>query len=717
MPTLNLAQLKKRAKELKSLAMEGSTAARTRLDRAGISSASRNVKLTEAQHAIAYEAGFPSWPKLKSALTHDFTTRTGAETALVEAALAGDSATVERVLEQYPDITSESLAAGCILAGAHVPDRLDADNANRKTGPYDWEPLLYVCSGAATAAGGIERADITKRLIELGADPNVGCRERKTIRGYRTALGAAIGLARDAALAKYLVDAGADTADGPTLYEGSSTWYAVKERDLTSLEVLLDAEPPHWHLCHALPHCLRFNDLAPVELLLSRGADPNWNKTEYGFDGSSLHEAIAVDASIDIIDALLAAGAIVDLPGRDGRTALQLATCLNRTDIVDALRRAGADPERVREEDRWVAACFRREEDENLRPRTFLPVDHLWLNRATHAETIEALLAGGLDPNCQDDDGARPLHRAVAAANHAAISALLRAGADPTLTDFGGRMPIDIAIERDDAVAINQLEVDSKSRRWDDADFVELFERAADATIAGDIETLRSLIAEHPDLVHARSSRAHRATLLHYLGANGVEGERQVTPKNGPDMIHCLLDAGADPDATCFTYRGGPEGTTMGLLISSGHPLNAGVLMEMVRALADGGATLDDATAILVHLHRGHPLGHFSPLDRHQVETALWMAIGFDEIGFARSILDSGVEFDIDADPHGDGATALHQAAINGREEAIELLLSHSADPLRRDATFNGRPSGWANAGGFAALGERLAAIEASREG
>ena len=182
-------------------------------------------------------------------------------------------------------------------------------------------------------------------------------------------------------------------------------------------------------------------------------------------------------------------------------------------------------------------------------------------------------------------------------------------------------------------------------------------------------------------------------------------------------MIRCLLDAGADPDATCFTYRGGPEDTTMGLLTSSGHPLNAGVMIEMVRALADGGATLDDATAMLVHLHRGHPLSHFSPLDPQRVETALWMAIGFDEVGLTRSILDSGVELDIDADPHGDGATALHQAAINGREDAVELLLSRGADPLRRDATFNGRPSGWANAGGFTQLSERLAAIEASREG
>ena len=29
-----------------------------------------------------------------------------------------------------------------------------------------------------------------------------------------------------------------------------------------------------------------------------------------------------------------------------------------------------------------------------------------------------------------------------------------------------------------------------------------------------------------------KSAAAHRATLLHYIGANGVEGYRQKTPKN-----------------------------------------------------------------------------------------------------------------------------------------------------------------------------------------
>src|SRR6266851_9114937 len=53
-----------------------------------------------------------------------------------------------------------------------------------------------------------------------------------------------------------------------------------------------------------------------------------------------------------------------------------------------------------------------------------------------------------------------------------------------------------------------------------------LFEKAADAIISGDIQTLRRLLREQPHLVRARSAREHGATLLHYVSANGVEGYR-----------------------------------------------------------------------------------------------------------------------------------------------------------------------------------------------
>src|SRR5690348_14670260 len=61
---------------------------------------------------------------------------------------------------------------------------------------------------------------------------------------------------------------------------------------------------------------------------------------------------------------------------------------------------------------------------------------------------------------------------------------------------------------------------------------VSAYERAVDAIVDGDTRTLARLLRTHPSLVRARSTREHRATLLHYVSANGVEGYRQVSPKN-----------------------------------------------------------------------------------------------------------------------------------------------------------------------------------------
>jgi len=53
------------------------------------------------------------------------------------------------------------------------------------------------------------------------------------------------------------------------------------------------------------------------------------------------------------------------------------------------------------------------------------------------------------------------------------------------------------------------------------------FEQAADAIVSGDLEKLTALLDVEADLVRARSSRVHRATLLQYVAANGVEDFRQ----------------------------------------------------------------------------------------------------------------------------------------------------------------------------------------------
>ena len=109
------------------------------------------------------------------------------------------------------------------------------------------------------------------------------------------------------------------------------------------------------------------------------------------------------------------------------------------------------------------------------------------------------------------------------------------------------------------------------------------FERAVDAVVLGRIGELDRMLADPPDLVHRRSAYGHRATLLHYTTANGVEIRRQVVPANAAEIAHRLVDAGADPAARLHAYGGTHD--TLAMLKSSAHPRAAGVAAEIERVL------------------------------------------------------------------------------------------------------------------------------------
>jgi hypothetical protein len=110
-----------------------------------------------------------------------------------------------------------------------------------------------------------------------------------------------------------------------------------------------------------------------------------------------------------------------------------------------------------------------------------------------------------------------------------------------------------------------------------------IFELAVDAVVFGRVEELRRVLVDNPDLIARRSAYGHRATLLHYTAANGVEIRRQVVPENAAEITATLLDAGADAAATLHAYGGIPD--TLAMLRSSAHPQAAGVAGGIERVL------------------------------------------------------------------------------------------------------------------------------------
>jgi hypothetical protein len=263
---------------------------------------------------------------------------------------------------------------------------------------------------------------------------------------------------------------------------------------------------------------------------------------------------------------------------------------------------------------------------------------------------------------------------------------------------------------------------------------ISAFEVAADAIMSGDLVTLQRLLRDDPSLVHARSTREHRSTLLHYVAANGVENYRQKTPANIVQIAEALLKAGAEVDAVADMYGG--NATTLGLAATSIHPVKAGVQKALIDVLLEYGADMDRPSGAGRNVSivngclangRGEAAEHLASrgarLDLESASgvgrldlvkrffnddgtltpnaTPAQMLDGFTwACEFGRTevvefLLDKGV--DVAAKfVRNHGQTGLHWAAYGAHVDTVQLLLNRRAPLNPVDDSFGGTPLSWA---------------------
>jgi hypothetical protein len=253
------------------------------------------------------------------------------------------------------------------------------------------------------------------------------------------------------------------------------------------------------------------------------------------------------------------------------------------------------------------------------------------------------------------------------------------------------------------------------------------FESAVDAIVSGDLPRLTTLLRNTPDLVRARSTREHDATLLHYVSANGVETYRQRTPPNAVEIARLLLDAGAEVDAEADVYGGGS--TTLGLVATSQPPRNVGVQLPLIDLLLERGARTDLPSPagnrhgiVNACLHNGcpeaaaHLAGRGAKLDlegaagtgrldvvRDLLDAdearapdaaaragALATASAYGHASVAELLIERGVQPETKLSFYGTGHTALHLAAYEAHVEVATTLLRHGAPVRIRDESWDG---------------------------
>jgi ankyrin repeat protein len=392
---VNLEQLRKQAKELVRAARAGDGDAVARLG-------GREPILARAQLVLAREHGYPSWPALVLAV------EANAE-GFIHAAIGQRRARAEAMLAARPEIERDPWASLVLGAG------WDGD-PTAPGGPLDWSPLLYVCHSCFSSAA------LVRELLGRGADPNAFFVNEY---GRMSALYGAAGVVHDPEVTRLLLEAGADPDDGESLY------HATEAESPDCLRLLLD-HGAETRGTNALAHALDGDRIEPVRILLEAGADPN--------EHALVAHAVRRGRGPEFVRLLAEHGADLDRPGGETwrgnvplRTPYQHAVLRGRDDTAVALAELGASIETA-PADLAVAAIARGES-----PATPLPAT---LDPDGQEVVVLAGLRGHLDvvldavgPNFQGVVGGSPrgslLHHAAWVGDPELVRRLLARGADP----------------------------------------------------------------------------------------------------------------------------------------------------------------------------------------------------------------------------------------------------------------------------------------------
>jgi ankyrin repeat protein len=335
------------------------------------------VALSDAQLVIAREHAFESWPKFAKHIdTVNLIRSVGSlpdplaafiEEACVPRHSGHGSGTLEHaemILARHPGVAASNIYTAAILADeASVRSFLarDAKSATAKGGPREWDALTHLCFSRylridkARSEAFVRTA---RALLDAGASANTGWYEMIDHPNPRPVIESAIygaaGIAQHAELTRLLLERGADPNDEETPY------HVPEGYDNTALKIMLESgRLNQTSLNTILIRKADWHDEVGMQLALEHGANPN-QMTHWGI--TALYHALHRDNGLEMIELLLEHGANFAMQTVHGDSAFSIAARRGRGAVLKLLERRGI-PLELHGVDRLIAACAKGDRD------------------------------------------------------------------------------------------------------------------------------------------------------------------------------------------------------------------------------------------------------------------------------------------------------------------------------------------------------------------
>ena len=371
----------------------------------------------------------------------------------------------ETILARHPEVRSSDIHTAAMVGDDQAVGRflaLDPAQATATGGPRGVDALTHLCFSAYLREDR-GRSDAFVRaataLLDAGASANTGFWEtnHQPSPEWESVLYGAAGVAHHADMTRLLIDRGADPNDEETPYHTPETY------DNSALKVLVESgRLTADSLTTMLLRKADWHDLDGITYLLEHGADPN-RMTRWGY--SALHQALRRDNGLSHIEMMLDHGADPALATGDGTSGVSIAVRRGRGDVLRALERRNVYLSSSSGVERLIAACAR---DDAAAVRTITEGEP-WLVRqlveqggtllaqfAGTANTagvgrllelgvpVDALYEG--DPYFGIAADSTALHVAAWRAWHETVRVLIGRGAAVNARDGQGRTPLALAV-------------------------------------------------------------------------------------------------------------------------------------------------------------------------------------------------------------------------------------------------------------------------------